>query len=372
MLRDTVRKFSEEIVAPKVREMDEAEKMDPEIIKGLFDNGFMGIETSADHGGAECGFTSAIVVIEELAKVDPSVSVLCDVHNTLVNTVLRKYATKEVQDKYLPELATSKLGSFCLSEPASGSDAFALQTRAVKQDNGDYIINGSKMWITNSAEAELFLVFANVDPSKGYKGITCFLVEKDSGVQIAKKEQKLGIRASSTCTLNFDDLRVPANQVIGEVGKGYKIAIEILNEGRIGIAAQMLGLAQGAYDKSVRYAYERKQFGQPVGEFQAMQVQFAEAATEIEAGRLLCYNAARMKEEGRPFTKEAAMAKWYASQVANKVSRKAIEWAGGVGYTRETGIEKYYRDALIGSIYEGTSNIQLITIAKFMKKEMGI
>lgn len=372
LLRETVLKFSTDVVEPKVREMDEAEKMDPEIIKGLFEQGFMGIETSSDHGGADCGFTSAIIVIEELAKVDPSVSVLCDVHNTLVNTVLRTYATQELKDKYLPELSTSKLGSFCLSEPASGSDAFALQTRAVKQDNGDYILNGSKMWITNSAEADIFLVFATVDPSKGYKGITCFLVEKSMGVEIAKKEMKLGIRASSTCTLNFDDLRVPAANVVGEVGKGYKIAIEILNEGRIGIAAQMLGLARGVFDKAVKYTYDRKQFGKPVGEFQAMQVQMAEAAIKIEAARLLTYNAARLKEEKKPFTKEAAMAKWYASQVANQVSQKCIEWCGGVGYTRETGIEKYYRDALIGSIYEGTSNIQLITIAKFIKKDLGI
>ncbi|KAI0056795.1 mitochondrial acyl-CoA dehydrogenase [Artomyces pyxidatus] len=323
----------------------------------------MGIETSVDHGGSEASFTSAIIAIEELAKIDPSVSVMCDVHNTLVNTVLRTYGTKEQQDIWLPQLAGSKLGSFCLSEPASGSDAFALQTRAQK-DGDDWVLNGSKMWITNSYEAEFFLIFAN-----GYKGITCFIATKDMGVQIAKKEQKLGIRASSTCTLNFDDLRIPAANVIGGEGKGYKIAIEILNEGRIGIAAQMLGLAQGAFDKAVPYTYERKQFGQPVGTFQGMAFQIAQAAVELETARLLTYNAARRKEEGKSFTKEAAMAKYWASVVAQRVSGQAIEWAGGVGFTRETGIEKFWRDSKIGAIYEGTSNIQLQTIAKFIQKE---
>ncbi|KAJ7645959.1 acyl-CoA oxidase [Mycena polygramma] len=368
MLREAVQRFATEVVGPKVREMDENEQMDPAIIKGLFDQGLMGIETSADHGGAESSFTSAIIVIEELAKVDPSVSVLCDVHNTLVNTIFRKYGTKEQQDKWLPQLAESKLGSFCLSEPASGSDAFALQTRA-KKDGDSWIINGSKMWITNSYEAEIFLIFANVDPSKGYKGITCFVATKDMGIQIAKKEQKLGIRASSTCTLNFDDLKIPAENVIGGEGKGYKIAIEILNEGRIGIAAQMLGLAQGAFNKAVPYTYSRSQFGQPVGTFQGMAFQIAQAAIEIESARLLTYNAARRKEEGKTFTKEAAMAKYWSSVVAQRVSGQAIEWAGGVGFTRETGIEKYWRDSKIGAIYEGTSNIQLQTIAKIIQKE---
>ncbi|KAF4574444.1 hypothetical protein EYR40_005830 [Pleurotus pulmonarius] len=368
MLRDAVQKFATEVVGPKVRDMDENEMMDPSVISGLFEQGLMGIETSADHGGAESSFTSAIIAIEELAKVDPSVSVLCDVHNTLVNTVFRKYGSKEQQDKFLPLLAESKLGSFCLSEPASGSDAFALQTRATK-DGDNWIINGSKMWITNSYEAEVFLIFANVDPSKGYKGITCFIATKDMGIQIAKKEQKLGIRASSTCTLNFDDMKIPAENVLGGEGKGYKIAIEILNEGRIGIAAQMLGLAQGAFNKAVPYTYERKQFGQAIGTFQGMQFQIAQAAIDIETARLLTYNAARRKEEGRSFTKEAAMAKYWASVVAQRVSGQAIEWAGGVGFTRETGIEKYWRDSKIGAIYEGTSNIQLQTIAKFIQKE---
>ncbi|KAF7350882.1 Acyl-CoA oxidase [Mycena sanguinolenta] len=354
MLREAVQRFATDVVGPKVREMDENEQMDPAIIKGLFEQGLMGIETSAEHGGAESSFTSAIIVIEELAKVDPSVSVLCDVHNTLVNTIFRKYGTKEQQDKWLPQLASSKLGSFCLSEPASGSDAFALQTRA-KKDGDSWIINGSKMWITNSYEAEIFLIFANVRPgsvqsfsryhldcstrltrAKGTKGITCFVATKDMGIQIAKKEQKLGIRASSTCTLNFDDLKIPAENIIGGEGKGYKIAIEILNEGRIGIAGQMLGLAQGAFNKAVPYTYSRSQFG---------------------------------RRRGKSFTKEAAMAKYWSSVVAQRVSGQAIEWAGGVGFTRETGIEKFWRDSKIGAIYEGTSNIQLQTIAKFIQKE---
>ncbi|KAF8841316.1 acyl-CoA dehydrogenase NM domain-like protein [Paxillus ammoniavirescens] len=368
MLRESVKRFATEVVGPKVREMDEKESMDPEVIKALFDQGLMGIETSADHGGAESSFTSAIIAIEELAKVDPSVSVMCDVHNTLVNTILRKYGTKEQQDKWLPQLSQDKLGSFCLSEPASGSDAFALQTRAKK--DGDYwIVNGSKMWITNSYEAEIFLIFANVDPSKGYKGITCFIATKDMGIKIAKKEEKLGIRASSTCSLNFDDLRIPAENIIGGEGNGYKVAIEILNEGRIGIAAQMLGLAQGAFDKAVPYTYQRTQFNQPVGTFQGMAFQIAQAAVEIESARLLTYNAARRKEEGKSFSKEAAMAKYWASVIAQRVSGQAIEWAGGVGFTRETGIEKFWRDSKIGAIYEGTSNIQLQTIAKIIQKQ---
>ncbi|RXW21171.1 hypothetical protein EST38_g4667 [Candolleomyces aberdarensis] len=368
LLRESVRRFAVDVVGPKVREMDENEMMDPSVIKGLYEQGLMGIETSADHGGAECSFTSAIIAIEELAKVDPSVSVLCDVHNTLVNTVIRKYGNKEQQDKWLPLLAESKLGSFCLSEPASGSDAFALQTRA-KKEGSHWILNGSKMWITNSYEAEIFLIFANASLIKGYKGITCFIATKDMGVQIAKKEEKLGIRASSTCTINFDDLKIPEENVLGGEGKGYKIAIEILNEGRIGIAAQMLGLAQGAFDKAVPYTFERKQFGQPIGTFQGMQFQMAQAAIDIETARLLTYNAARRKEEGLPFTKEAAMAKYWSSVVAQRVSGQAIEWAGGVGFTRETGIEKFWRDSKIGAIYEGTSNIQLQTIAKFLQKE---
>ncbi|WAQ92033.1 hypothetical protein PtA15_15A428 [Puccinia triticina] len=371
MLKDLAQRFAEEVVAPKVREMDEKETMDPEIIKGLFDNGFMGIETSQEHGGSGASFTSAILVIEELAKVDPSVSLICDVHNTIANTTIRNYGSKALLDKYMPGLSTSNVACFCLSEPGSGSDAFALATRATKDSNGDYIINGSKMWITNSKEAEIFVVFANLDPSKGYKGISCFLLEKSMGVEIAKKEEKLGIKASSTCTLNFDNVKVPKENLIGQEGLGYKYAIEILNEGRIGIAAQMVGLAQGAFDKAVKYTYQRKQFGKPVGEFQGMQFQFADVHTEIEAARMLTYNAARLKEEGKPFTEMAAMAKLFSSQVAQNASGSAIEWCGGVGFTRETGIEKYWRDSKIGAIYEGSSNIQRQTLAKFIQKRLG-
>ncbi|KAH8080903.1 acyl-CoA dehydrogenase/oxidase [Filobasidium floriforme] len=370
MLRETVRKFAQEVIGPKVTEMDESEVMDPEIIKGLFDQGLMGIETSAEHGGSEMSFMAAILAVEELSKVDPSVSVCCDVHNTLVNSTLRLFGNDYVKDKYLPGLATNVLGSFCLSEPNSGSDAFALQTTAKLEPDGEhYILNGSKMWITNSGEADYFLVFANIDPSKGYKGITCFMVEKDWGVQIAKKEKKLGIRASSTCLLSFDDVKVPAKNVVGEVGKGYKIAIEILNEGRIGIAAQMLGLAQGAFDYAVTYAFQRKQFGKPVGDNQGMGFQFAEVATEIETARLLTYNAARLKEEGKEFKIAAAMAKYHASKVAQKASGLAIEWCGGVGFTRDLPVQKFWRDSMIGAIYEGTSNIQLETIWKDLKKK---
>lgn len=368
MLREAVRRFATDEIAPRVREMDENELMAPEVIKGLFEQGLMGIETSSEFGGSESSFTSAVIAIEELAKIDPAVSVMCDVHNTLVNTIFRIYGTPDQQKKYLPQLAQSKVGSFCLSEPVSGSDAFALQTRAEK--HGDhYVLNGSKMWITNSFEAEIFLVFATVDPTKGYKGITCFIVEKDMGIEVAKKEQKLGIRASSTCTLNFDGVKVPVENVIGGEGNGYKVAIQILNEGRIGIAGQMVGLAQGAFDKAVPYTLQRKQFGKLVGEFQGMQFQQAEAAVQIEAARLLTYNAARLKEEGKSFVKEAAMAKYYSSVIAQKVSGAAIEWTGGIGFTRETGIEKFWRDSKIGAIYEGTSNIQLQTIAKLIQKD---
>ncbi|TIB80960.1 hypothetical protein E3Q22_01557 [Wallemia mellicola] len=368
LLKDSITKLANNDVRPLVRHMDEAEQMDKSIINKLFNNGLMAIEVDSKYGGSDCSFMSVILTIEELAKVDPSVSVMCDVQNTLVCTVFNKYATESQKSHYLPQLSTDKIGSFCLSEPASGSDAFALQTKATKVDGG-YKLNGTKMWITNAAEAEIFLIFATIDPSLGYKGITCFIVDKEQGVEIAKKEQKLGIRASSTCVLNFDDLFVRDDQVMGEIGKGYKIAIDILNEGRIGIAAQMIGLAQGAFSASVPYTYQRKQFGKPVGEFQGMQFSFAEAYTQIEAAKLLTFSAARLKEQGEPFTKEAAMAKYYSSKVAQAVSGSAIEWAGGVGFTRETGIEKYWRDSKIGAIYEGTSNIQLNTIAKFIQKE---
>ncbi|KAF9998616.1 hypothetical protein BGZ79_007717 [Entomortierella chlamydospora] len=368
LLRDTVARFANEQVLPKVAKMDETEELDKDVLKGLFENGLMGIETSSKYNGSESSFMSAILTIEELAKVDPSISVLCDVQNTLVNTLFNKYASDDIKERFLPRLATDTVGCFCLSEAGSGSDAFALQTRAVK-DGDDYILNGTKMWITNSGEAEIFLVFANVAPEKGYKGITCFVVDKSMGVKVNKKESKLGIRASSTCVLNFDDVRVPASNVLGEIGKGYKYAIEILNEGRIGIAAQMVGLAQGAYDATMPYLFQRKQFGTLIGTFQGMQQQYAQVAVDIEAARLLTYNAARLKEEGKPFVKEAAMAKLYASQVAERTASRCIEWAGGIGFTRDYPIEKFYRDCKIGAIYEGTSNIQLQTIAKILEKK---
>ncbi|MCJ1427734.1 hypothetical protein MMC29_005639 [Sticta canariensis] len=370
MMAESVSKFAQEVMLPKVREMDEAEKMDRSLVEQLFEQGLMGIEIPEEYGGAGMNFAAAIVGIEELARVDPSVSVLVDVHNTLVNTAILKYGTSESKRKWLPRLATETVGSFCLSEPASGSDAFALRTKAEKTASG-YRINGSKMWITNSIEANLFIVFANLDLSKGYKGITAFVIEKDTkGFSIAKKEQKLGIRASSTCVINFDDVEIPKNQLLGEEGQGYKYAIGILNEGRIGIAAQMSGLALGAWENAAIYVWnDRKQFGQLVGEFQGMQHQMAQAYTEISAARALVYNAARKKEAGEDFVRDAAMAKLYASQVAGRVSGQAIEWMGGMGFVREGIAEKMFRDSKIGAIYEGTSNIQLQTIAKILQKE---
>ncbi|KAJ3274886.1 hypothetical protein HDV01_001760 [Terramyces sp. JEL0728] len=351
MFKQAVSKYANEVLAPRVRSQDENELMDKDILQSLFDHGLMGLEVDADLGGAGASFMSAIITVEELAKVDPSVATVCDVHNTLVNTMLKDYGTQAQKEKYLGPLATTTLGSFCLSEAGSGSDAFALQTKAVK-DGNKWILNGSKMWISNSYEADTFLVFANVDPSKGYKGITCFIVEKDWGVQVAKKEKKLGIRASSTCVLSFDNVEVPEENVLGEIGQGYKYAIRILNEGRIGIGAQMIGLAQGAFDAAIPYTFQRKQFGKFIGDFQGMQFQMAQIQTEIEAARLMVYNAARVKESGKPFIMEAAMAKLFAGQVAKRASAMAIEWCGGVGFTRDLPVEKYYRDAMIGQIYE--------------------
>lgn len=369
-MADTVSKFAQEQIGPKVREMDETETMDPALVEHLFEQGIMGIEIPEEFGGAGMNFTAAIVAIEELARVDPSVSVLVDVHNTLVNTAFIKWGDAQVQKKWLPKLATGTVGSFCLSEPVSGSDAFALQTKAEKTADG-YKLNGSKMWITNSMEAGVFIVFANLDPSKGYKGITAFIVEKDTpGFSIAKKEKKLGIRASSTCVLNFDDVVIPKGNLLGEEGQGYKYAIGLLNEGRIGIAAQMTGLALGAWEEAARYVWnDRRQFGQLIGEFQGMQHQIAQAYTEIAAARALVFNAARKKEAGQDFVQDAAMAKLYASQVAGRVAGSAVEWMGGMGFVREGISEKMFRDSKIGAIYEGTSNIQLQTIAKLLQKQ---
>jgi len=368
-MAEAVSKFANETILPKVRDMDEAENLDPALVEQLFEQGLMSVEIPEKYGGAGMNFTSAIVGIEELAKVDPSVSVFVDVHNTLVNTSILKYGSEESKAQWLPKLATGTVGSFCLSEPVSGSDAFALKTRAEKTADG-YRINGSKMWITNSKEAGFFVVFANLAPEKGYKGISAFIVDKETkGFSIAKKEKKLGIKASSTCVLNFDDVEIPKANLLGKEGDGYKYAIGILNEGRIGIAAQMTGLAMGAFANAANYVWnDRKQFGQLVGEFQGMQHQMAQAWTEITAARALVYNAARKKEAGQDFVIDAAMAKLYSSQVANRVAGQAVEWMGGMGFVREGLAEKFFRDAKIGQIYEGTSNIQLTTIAKLLQK----
>jgi len=369
MMQDAVAKFCSEQLAPHVRDMDREGKMNPEVIRGLFDNGLMGVEVDAEYGGTEASFMSAIIVVEELAKVDPSVSVLCDIHNTLIINMFKFWGSDELKEEWLPRLSTDCVGSFCLSESGSGSDAFALKTKAeLSSDGGHYVLNGQKMWISNSEQAGVFVVMANADMSKGYKGITTFVVPADTpGIEIGKPEDKLGIRASSTCPVTFTDCKIPASNVLGEVGKGYKYAIEILNEGRIGIGAQMVGLAQGAFDVTMPYLFQRTQFGSAIGDFQGMEHQYAQAATDIEAARLMVYNAARLKENGQPFIKEAAMAKLYAAQVAERVSSKCIEWCGGVGFTRDFPAEKFFRDSKIGAIYEGTHNIQLQTIAKLLK-----
>lgn len=368
-IKDTVLKFAKTAIAPLVSKMDESSKMDPDVIQQCFANGYMGLEVGEEHGGAGMRFMSAILTIEALAVVDPSVSVMVDVQNTLVGIPLRKWGTKEQQAKYFPKLCTSVLGSFCLSEEASGSDAFALRTTA-RKEGSNYVLNGTKCWITNAGEASLFIVFANVDHALKHKGITCFLVSGDNpGLKIGKRENKLGIRASSTCQVILDNCVVSEKDVLGEVGLGYKYAIETLNEGRIGIAAQMVGLAQGALDNTLPYIMQRKQFGSPIANFQGVQFDYAQAATDIEAARLLTYNAARLQEQGRPFIKEAAMAKLFSSQVANRVASKCVEMLGGVGFTKDFPAEKFFRDAMIGQIYEGTSNIQLQTIAGIVRKE---
>lgn len=369
MMKESVAKVAREKIQPLVRKMDAESEMDPSVIQALFENGLMGVEIPAEYGGTNGSFFMANLVIEELAKVDASVSVMCDVQNTLVDSLVMRLGTKEQKEKYLPRLATDMVGSFCLSESESGSDAFALKMSAVRQ--GDcYHLNGTKVWITNAEHAGVFLVMANANPTVGYKGITTFLVDRDTeGLSVGTKEDKLGIRASSTCPIHFDNVQVPVTSVLGEVGHGYKYAIEILNEGRIGIGSQMLGLAEGCFNATVPYTQERKQFGKRIWDFQAMQHQIAHVATQIEACRLLIYNAARKKEAGEPFIKEAAMAKYYASEVAALTTTKCLEWMGGVGFTKDFPIEKYYRDCKIGAIYEGTSNIQLNTIAKCIGSE---
>ncbi|HSJ16193.1 MAG TPA: acyl-CoA dehydrogenase [Longimicrobiales bacterium] len=366
MFRDTVRQFAEENVAPLVHDMDRDAKMDPALIPQLFELGLMGIEVPDALGGAGSSFFTAVLVVEELSRIDPSVGVLVDVQNTLVNNCLLRYGSESLKQRFLPQLAADTVGAYALSEAGSGSDAFALQTRAA-QDGDDWVLDGRKLWITNGGEAGLFIVFATVNPEQGYRGITAFLVERDQpGFTVGKKEDKLGIRASSTTELVLDGCRVPAANVVGEVGKGYKIAIETLNEGRIGIGAQMLGLAQGALDHTVRYVQEREQFGRRIGDFQGVQFQLAEMRVELEAMRLLVYNAARLKDAGMPFIEQAAIAKLYTSHAAQRIASTCIDLYGGYGFTKEYPVEKLYRDSKIGTIYEGTSNMQLQTIAKFM------
>jgi len=368
LFRDNVRQFADDKIRPLAKEMDEKAEFNHGLIEQFFQLGLMGIEIPEQYGGAGGTFFEAILAVEELSRVDASAGVVVDVQNTLVANALLKWANDDQKKRYLPMLARDTVGAYALSEAGSGSDAFALQTKAESKGD-DFLLNGRKLWITNGKEAGLFILFATVDASKGYKGITAFLVEKKfSGFTVGKKEDKLGIRASSTCELILEDCRVPKENVLGEVGKGYKIAIETLNEGRIGIGAQMLGVACGAWECAAKYAQERKQFGKAISEFQGIQFQIAQMATEIEAVRLLVYNAARMKDAGVDFVKEAAMAKLFASQVAERVASLAIEIYGGYGFTRDYPVEKYWRDSKIGKIYEGTSNMQLVTIAKLVMK----
>jgi alkylation response protein AidB-like acyl-CoA dehydrogenase len=368
LFRASVREFAEGEVRPRVEAMEHASKLDPELITQCFDLGLMAIESPEEYGGAGSTIFNAIIAIEELARVDASVSVFVDVHNTLVTNAFMRWGNDEQKKKYLTQMASGKVGAYALSEAGSGSDAFALKTRAV--DKGDHFeLTGQKLWITNGNEAEIFLLFATVDPDAGYKGITAFIVEKGfEGFSVGKKEDKLGIRASSTTELILDNCKVPKENVLGEVGKGYKVSIETLNEGRIGIAAQMLGIAQGAYEAALKYTAEREQFGSALNSFQAVQFQLAEMAVEIEATRLLVYNAARLKDAGKSFLKEAAIAKLYSSRCAERVSSKAIELYGGYGYVKDYPVEKFWRDSKIGAIYEGTSNMQLQTIAKLITK----
>ncbi|MGA6980480.1 MAG: acyl-CoA dehydrogenase [Candidatus Sulfotelmatobacter sp.] len=366
LFRDNIRQFADDKIRPLVKEMDEKGIFEKNLIRDFFQLGLMGIEIPEQYGGGGAKFFEAILAVEELSRVDASAGVVVDVQNTLVNNALLRYGNPEQKKHYLPKMASDTVGAYALSEAGSGSDAFALQTRA-ELKGSDYLINGRKLWITNSKESDLFILFATIDPAAGYKGITAFLIQKDfPGFTVGKKEDKLGIRASSTCELILEDCRVPKENVLGEPGKGYKIAIETLNEGRIGIGAQMIGVARGAWEFAAKYAQERKQFGKLLADFQGIQFQIAQMATEIEAARLMVYNAARMKDAGMNFVKEAAMTKLFASQVAERVTSLAIEIYGGYGFTKDYPVEKYWRDAKIGKIYEGTSNMQLATIAKLL------
>jgi alkylation response protein AidB-like acyl-CoA dehydrogenase len=364
LFADSVYEFATREIRPLVREMDEHAKISPALIAKLFDLGVMGIEIPDAYGGGGASFFHSVLAVEALSRVDPSIGVLVDVQNTLVINALIRWANEDIKKRYLPKMAADTIGAYALSEAGSGSDAFAMTTRATERD-GDWVLTGRKLWITNGNEATLFIVFANVDPEAGYRGITAFLVERGfAGFTVGKKEDKLGIRASSTCELLFDGCPVPRANVLGEVGKGYKVAIETLNEGRIGIGAQMIGLAQGALDHAIAYTRERKQFGKPIAEFQAVQHQIARAATELAAARLLVYNAARLRDTRQPFLTEAAMCKIFSSEVAERVTSLAVNLFGGYGFVKDYPVEKLYRDAKIGQIYEGTSNLQLQTIAK--------
>lgn len=362
--RDAVRAFAEGEIKPIVNEMDENSAMNPQLLPKLFEMGLMGIESPEKFGGAGSSFMMACLAVEELGRVDASVSVLVDVQNTLVTNAFLKWANEDIKARYLPKLSSKCVGAYALSESTSGSDAFALKLSA--QDKGDhFVLNGSKLWITNGNEAEIFIVFANIDHKLGYKGITAFVVEKSMpGFKVGKKEHKLGIRASSTCELLFENCIVPKTNVMGEIGKGYKIAIETLNEGRIGIGAQMIGIAQGAYEATLNYIKTREQFGKSISQFQGVQFQLAEMRLELEAARLMVYNAARLKDQKKDFILSAAMAKLYASRAAENITSTAIDLFGGNGFTKEYPVEKFWRDAKIGQIYEGTSNMQLNTIAK--------
>jgi alkylation response protein AidB-like acyl-CoA dehydrogenase len=364
IFRDSVYEFADREIRPLVREMDEHAKIPRTLIDQLFDLGIMGIEIPESYGGAGASFFHAVLAVEAVSRVDPSIGVLVDVQNTLVINALLRWGNSDVKQRYLPKLAANTVGAYCLSEAGSGSDAFALQTRAT-ESGGGFKINGRKLWITNGNEADIFLVFANVNPDAGYRGITAFIVERGTpGFTVGKKEDKLGIRASSTCELLFEECLVPKDRVLGEVGKGYKVAIETLNEGRIGIGAQMIGLAQGALDHSIKYTKERKQFGKAIADFQGVQFQLARMAVDIEAARLMVYNAARLRDANEPFVHEAAMCKVLSSEVAERVTSMAVNLYGGYGFVRDYPVEKLFRDAKIGQIYEGTSNMQLQTIAK--------
>jgi alkylation response protein AidB-like acyl-CoA dehydrogenase len=369
LFRSTVRQFAEETIAPLVRRMDEEARVDPALLSQLFDLGLMGIGIPAQYGGAGGGFFLSCLAVEELSRVDGAIGVIVDVQNTLVNNALLRWGTPEQHAAWLPKLARQTVGSYALSEAGSGSDAFALQAHA-RLEGDHYVLDGSKLWISNGRESGLYIIFANIDPSQGHRGITAFVVERDfPGFAVGKVEKKLGIRASSTCELLLEHCVVPKQNVLGEIGQGYQVAIETLNEGRIGIGAQMVGIAQGALEAAVSYAKTRQQFGRPIAQFQAMQFQLAEMATEVEAARLMVYNAARLKDAGEPFLQQAAMAKYFTSQVAERVASRAVEVFGGIGFTTEAPVEKFYRDAKIGTIYEGTSFMQLNTIAKSMLAE---